>query len=200
MYKGKTTGLGDVWKAYTLTLAQHCTGQNQRLTVESYTLPFPCTLSLPVKTRTVAFHCDQSAPSVINTGLAGVEDRLILVLVEVLNRDFSARLHPVSDGQRVAAKGQRAKDGLVKCTVIGASHMQRVARLLAAQGISVTDMTVPGWVANTNSIESLTQQLEHFTTEPGSVVILDLVSNSSVKFRQADDALAEIAYKLGRAG
>jgi hypothetical protein len=104
MYKGKTTGLGDVWKAYTLTLAQHCTGQNQRLTVESYTLPFPCTLSLPVKTRTVAFHCDQSAPSVINTGLAGVEDRLILVLVEVLNRDFSARLHPVSDGQRVAAK------------------------------------------------------------------------------------------------
>jgi lysophospholipase L1-like esterase len=189
VYGNSTVGLGTVWKTLIRSMTQHSTGHTTRHGTESYTLPFPGTLSVPVKTVPFNFHSEQTVPQSIEVGNPDVEAGLVLVLIEVLNKDFSARLQP--DGvPRLAAQGQHAKDNVTHCVIIGASHMKRVAREIAAQGLKVTDMSVPGWVANSASISALSKQLDHLHTEPGTVVVLDLLGNSSTKFLQIDDTLS----------
>jgi hypothetical protein len=82
--------------------------------------------------------------------------------------------------------------------VIGASNARNMVPFLIARGFSVTDLTVPGWVASEKNVESLICQLKDLALPAGSAVVMDLLTNSTYRYKQFDGTLA-LPFKEGGA-
>jgi hypothetical protein len=120
---------------------------------------------------------------------------LVRVLVNSLCSNFSATLNPDSLVQRELAD-ENTKEFSGHVVVLGASNARALVSYLTARGISVTDLTIPGWVASESNIESLISKLKSVTIPPGSAVMIDLLSNSTYRYEQFDGTLA-LPYKEG---
>jgi hypothetical protein len=80
--------------------------------------------------------------------------------------------------------------------VLGASNARNLVPFLQGRGFSVTDLTVPGWVASDSNIESLISKLKELSIPNSSAVVIDLLSNSTYRYEQFDGSLA-LPYKEG---
>jgi hypothetical protein len=72
--------------------------------------------------------------------------------------------------------------------MIGGSHTKKTAPHLRAMGVKVTDLSIPGWVANTVNDQQLMDRVRSATLPSHAVFVLDLLGNSSVRFRQAGES------------
>jgi hypothetical protein len=120
---------------------------------------------------------------------------LTCVLVNSLVCNFSAALSPNSVVQRVIAETS-TKEFSGHVVVLGASNARNLVPYLAGRGFSVTDLTIPGWVASESNIESLISKLKTTTIPPGAAIVIDLLSNSTYRYEQFDGTLA-LPYKEG---
>jgi hypothetical protein len=68
--------------------------------------------------------------------------------------------------------------------------MGRVAGHLRSLGLTVVDLSVPGWVATADNIDSLIARMSELKITGNFAVVLDLHSNSSFRFLQFDGTLA----------
>jgi hypothetical protein len=68
--------------------------------------------------------------------------------------------------------------------------MGRVAVHLQTLGLSVVDLTVPGWIATADNINSLIVRMSELKITGNFAVVLDLHSNRSFRFLQFDGTLA----------
>jgi hypothetical protein len=55
-------------------------------------------------------------------------------------------------------------------------------------GAKVKDLTKPGWIANTANSQRVMHEATGSEIPEGSIIILDVLGNSSVRFEQADDS------------
>ncbi len=66
--------------------------------------------------------------------------------------------------------------------------MHRTAPHLRALGTKVTDLSTSGWVSNTASGQHLMDRVRFAELSSDVVYVLDLLENSSARFRQVDES------------
>jgi hypothetical protein len=119
-------------------------------------------------------------------------DELLRVLIDTLNKNFSVPKDP----EKFLARAQQGNDGAKEdnppdtVIIIGSSIMGRVAGHLRSLGLTVVDLSVPGWVATADNIDSLIARMSELKIAGNFAVVLDLHSNSSFRFLQFDGTLA----------
>jgi hypothetical protein len=59
---------------------------------------------------------------------------------------------------------------------------------LETLGVKVKDLTRPGWIANTANSQKVMHEATVSEIPEGSIIILNVLGNSSVRFEQADDS------------
>jgi hypothetical protein len=64
-----------------------------------------------------------------------------------------------------------------------------------SKGVKVTDLSIPGWVSNTVNGQQLMDRVRSATLPSDAVLVLVLLGNSSVRFRQADKS-SSLTVKL----
>jgi hypothetical protein len=73
--------------------------------------------------------------------------------------------------------------------------MKQVASVLSNAGNEVLDLAEKSWVLSDSSIASVLIKLGTAKINSSTVVIIDPLSNSAARFRQADDSLS-LAIKM----
>jgi hypothetical protein len=120
---------------------------------------------------------------------------LIRILLTIMQRDFSIVLCPEVTLPRAPDAVLGPKDNnTVVC--IGSSIMQQTIPFLKALGYNVIDLSRPGWLATEDNIANLISSMSKFELVPGFAVVLDLVSNCSIRYMQFDGTLS-LAQKEG---
>jgi hypothetical protein len=79
---------------------------------------------------------------------------------------------------------------------IGSSIMKQLIPFLQASGYSVTDLSVPGWLASEENINLLIKKMSELQIEQPLNVVMDLFSNCSHRYRQFDGTQS-LPYKEG---
>jgi hypothetical protein len=73
--------------------------------------------------------------------------------------------------------------------------MSRIAGILSNAGHHVTDLSEKSWVLSETSVGKIVEKIGTVKINSSTVVVIDPVSNSATKFRQADDTLS-LAQKI----
>jgi hypothetical protein len=68
--------------------------------------------------------------------------------------------------------------------VVGASNASNLCATLASNGISVTNLAVPGWVASEKNIGELISKLKSMEIPPGVGILFDLLGNTTYRYEQ----------------
>jgi hypothetical protein len=73
--------------------------------------------------------------------------------------------------------------------------MVRVAAILKNAGNEVSDLAESSWVLSETTVSEIVEKLGTVNKNSSTVVVIDPVSNSATKFKQADDSLS-LAQKM----
>ena len=87
-------GLSDVWRCL-VNLNRQNLEQGGVSLIETYTLPFPGSLTSPLKLSNISFRTNILCPAVLKAPSCKAIQVLVWVLVVALNRDFSAGVDPI---------------------------------------------------------------------------------------------------------
>jgi hypothetical protein len=200
VYANSTTGLLDTWKHLLQYAESHCTGTD---TSEVCKIPLPTSISVgSTQTHCYVFH--SSCPDKLNGMDRKATKELLRVLIETLNRDFSTNLNPEIivekswagnlDGAKNQSMSIDPPENKKHAIVIGASNMWRMVPFLKAAGYTVSDLSQPSWLATPENIDLLADKLNTLAPDSDTVVILELYSNSTFRYRQFDGTMA-LPYK-----
>jgi len=191
-------GLPEVWRCL-VNLNRENLDQGGVPVVETYTLPFPGSLTGPLKLSNISFRTNISCPAVLKALCRKAIQFLVRVLVVALNRDFSAGVDPVLCNVRITdvMSTLNPQDSLTPPTliVVGASHMRRTIAHIKTNGGTVVDLTTQGWVLNARNCSELVDKISAVDKSGGVVVVLDLFGNTSYRYKQEDDGLG-LAVKI----
>jgi hypothetical protein len=114
---------------------------------------------------------------------------LLLCLTSSLNRDFFANLGPELNLPRaVSLETSGTKE--LHFVLLGGSHLKNTIPHLQALGAKITDLTRSGWIANVASTQLLMNQVQGLGLPEDAVFVLDVLGNSSVRFKQEDGSTA----------
>jgi hypothetical protein len=178
--------MGEIWNM-TLSNTKANTSTSTPLTSpHTYSLLFPADLKC-ASLVPLSFVSTSSSPASVLGPSCKTISELLLAISTALNRDFHANLDPELNLPRdLSTSNSGAKE--LHLVLLGGSHMHRTAPHLRSLGVKVTDLSTPGWVSNTANGQHLMDRVR-FAELPSDVVyVLDLLGNSSVRFRQADDS------------
>jgi hypothetical protein len=147
-------------------------------------------IPLPANIRSTETHPTMirffsSDPAILPEMSCTVIKEILNILLSALQSNFSFALDPEVILPRVAISGEDLK--LKKHVVcIGSSILKQLIPHLQAAGYTVTDLTIPGWVASEENINSLIKKLSDLKLEPGFSVILDVFGNGAYRYGQFD--------------
>jgi hypothetical protein len=134
----------------------------------------------------LSFVSNSSSPASVLGPSCKTVSELLLAISLSLNRDFHANLGPELNLPRDHSFSEPgAKE--MHFVMIGGSHTKKTAPHLRAMGVKVTDLSIPGWVSNTINGQQLMDRVRSATLPSDAIFVLDLLGNSSVRFRQADE-------------
>jgi hypothetical protein len=200
VYANSTTGLLDTWKHLLQYSESQCDGTDKP---EYCKIPMPTSISVgSIQTHCYIFH--SSCPDMFYGMDRKATNELIRILIETLNRDFSTNLNPeiilenswASNliGGKDQSMPENANAGKKHAVVIGASNMRKMVPFLKAAGYSVSDLSQPSWLATPENVEILAEKLNTILPGTDTVVVLELFSNSTYRYRQFDGTMA-LPYK-----
>ncbi len=179
-------GLKDVWDQIILNLKELASECFPLSTPNVYTLLFPADLQscslLPIN-----FSSASSCPDRVLEPNRKAISELLLCLTRVLNRDFCTDLGPeltLPRDQQLPVHGTKE----LHFTLIGGSNLKNTKKHLESLGVKVTDLTRPGWIANTANAQMVMREIVDPSIPKDSIIILDVLGNSSVRFSQADES------------
>jgi hypothetical protein len=192
VYGTNTKVLGGVWSSLLSTLSRHTSHCPPLSTPDLYTVTFPLDIS-GKGSKSFTFSSNSSGPASVSGLDRKATSELLLTLFSALNSDLFANLDPELNLPRVLPQTDSAEGAKeMHFVLMGGSHMKRVKPFLEAQAARVTDLSVPGWVTNQASTQSLMDSLSQSLAGPDvsldTVFVLDFLGNSSVRFRQEDDS------------
>jgi hypothetical protein len=133
---------------------------------------------------------------------------LLKLLITTLNRDFSTNFDAESmlagtwANQAESTNGgdeemeNVTNDNNKHLVIIGASNMKRLVLLFLASEYTVTDLTVPSWLATPDNVTALLEKLESLSLSPGYTLVMELFGNSTYRFEQFDGTMA-LPFKYG---
>jgi hypothetical protein len=179
-------GLKDVWDQLLQNLKELASECFPLSTPHVYTLLFPADLQsrslLPIN-----FTSASSCPARVLEPNRKAISELLLCLTRVLNRDFCTDLGPeltLPRDQQLPVHGTKE----LHFTLIGGSNLKNTKKHLESLGVKITDLTRPGWIANTANAQMVMREIVDPSIPKDSILILDILGNSSVRFSQADES------------
>jgi hypothetical protein len=189
IYANNMKGFLEYWEAVTHYAQISSSGQLSLGEGEIQKIPLPATLVTPLLVPHY-FKFATSAPVL----LSGMSSQ---VLLTALQNNFSmavgTEVHLVS----VNTAGEDVK--MTRHLVwIGSSIMKQLIPFLHASGYTVTDLSVPGWLASEENIQLLIQKMSELKIEQPFNVVMDLFSNCSHRYRQFEGTQS-LPYKEGGA-
>jgi hypothetical protein len=107
----------------------------------------------------------------------GTEAKLVNCMLEELNDAYGLKLDSVPDISREVDPG--TDHGQRKMVIVGASHMSRIAAVMADGGIQVSNLSTPGWKGTKENISKVTDYVKSANLAKTDMVVLDLFSNSA---------------------
>jgi hypothetical protein len=103
-------------------------------------------------------------------------EELVRVVSAALSCNFSAAIFPDCIVKR-ELKGADTNLFSHNVVVLGASNARNLCAFLERSGLSVLDLSVPGWLASEKSIADLIVKLKNVQLPPGTGIIFDLFGN-----------------------
>ena len=186
MYGTDARGLTEIWELTLSNTKSNTSTCTPLTTPHTYSLLFPADLKSGSLTP-ISFVSTSSSPaSVLGPGCKAVSE-LLLAITITLNRDFHANLDPELTLPRDHSTTELGAKEL-HFVLIGGSHMRKTAPHLSSMGTKVTDLSIPGWVSNTANGQQLMDRVRAADLPSDAVYVLDLLGNSSVRFKQADES------------
>jgi len=150
-----------------------------------YTLPYPGDLNGNT-TRNLSFSYTSSCPdSVFGPDCKAISE-LLLCLSSALDRDFRTSLGPELNLPR-DPKITEPTPKEIHFTLIGGSNTGPLKTHLENLGAKVTDLSKSGWICNTANSQLLMMGMGGNDLPENTIFVLDLLGNSSVRFKQSDD-------------
>jgi hypothetical protein len=186
VYGTDARGLAEVWDMTLFNTKTNTSSCTPLITPHTYSLLYPADLKCGSLIPLSFVSTSSSPASVLGPGCKTVSE-LLLAISSSLNRDFHANLGPELNLPRDHSLSEPgAKE--MHFVMIGGSHTKKTAPHLRAMGVKVTDLSIPGWVANTVNGQQLMDRVRSAALPSDAVFVLDLLGNSSVRFRQADES------------
>jgi hypothetical protein len=187
VYSADARGLAEVWDMTLSNTKMNTSSCTPLTTPHTYSLLFPADLKKSCLTP-LSFVSNSSSPaSVLGPSCKAVSE-LLLAISTSLNRDFFANLDPEIKLPRDLPTSCDSGAKEMHFVTIGGSHMKRTAPHLQALGVKVTDLSIPGWVSNTQNGQNLLNRVSSAGLPSDAIYVLDFLGNSSVRFRQADES------------
>jgi hypothetical protein len=179
-------GLKEVWDKFIHNLKELASDCHPLGNPHVYTLLFPADTQsgslLPM-----SFSSASSCPDSVLEPSRKATTELLLCLTQVLNRDFCTDLGPELNLPR-DQQTQNSGTKELHFTLIGGSNLRNTKKHLEALGAKVTDLTKPGWVANTANAQQVMREIINPAIPEETVIVLDILGNISVRFSQADES------------
>jgi hypothetical protein len=193
-YPNNMKGMLDCWEAVTHYAQSASSGQYSLGDGEIQKIPLPVNLVSPILVPH-HFKFFTSAPVILSGMSSLVIAELLRIFLTALRNNFSLA---VGTEARLPSTATAAED--VKMTkhlvCIGSSIMKQLVPYLQAAGYTVTDLSVPGWLATENNIQDLIKKMSELRIDQPFNVIMDLFSNCSHRYRQFDGTQS-LPYKEG---
>jgi hypothetical protein len=153
-----------------------CTRIN--LQQDSFTVMMPVGLRNHRKRPLTSDPFSTPIPATIPPFDEGDEGEVIQCMIHEINELHGLKL----DTEPNFSRGTEpiATNGKNRTVILGASHMHRVATVLAAEaGGQVTDLTSPGWIPTKEAFKKASDCVAELGLDSGDLLILDIWSNSS---------------------
>jgi hypothetical protein len=119
---------------------------------------------------------------------------LIRILAGCLKQNFGTVICPDKLVTRENTSSQIPRNINNHIVVLGASNAKQLVPVLESFGLTVTDLSRPGWLATEENIAALTKELEKLSLPQGFGVVMDLLGNATYRFEQFDGSTA-LPYK-----
>jgi hypothetical protein len=120
---------------------------------------------------------------------------LVSTLLSTVYRDFQTCLSPENYLVR-EFKTAESDNEMSRVVLLWASNLGCCAERLKKLGLSVVELTSPGWIASPTHIASTLEKLERCHCGAKDILILDLNGNISYRFEQFDSSVS-LPYKAG---
>jgi hypothetical protein len=206
VYSADVRGLLDAWRGVLQATKDFCRGTTVAENTEMFKNPMPSSFD----SNKLEPHCyisNTTCPAVLSGLDRKATTDLVCALTRNLHKNFSVPQDPeIFLARSNNTTGESAKDNpstnnstCGTYIVIGSSIMGRVVGHLRALNVSVIDLTCPGWIATQNSIDALISRLSTLDCPENIVVIMDLHSNTTFRYRQFDGTPA-LPAKDGSSG
>jgi hypothetical protein len=187
MYEGQIHGLSPCWNLLVGILIRNSDGIVKLESGETYTVSLPVSLESSAGVAPTTFTSNCSRPSALRGLDQGQTDELLGSISNFLLTSMKISVG-VNLGNAGVADGPQ--EPITHVIMVGASNLKRVAALLDAKGVKVTDLCVPGWVATPENVVKMKEKLVELRPGTESAVVLDLFSNSAIRYLDYDGTQA----------
>ena len=166
----------------------------------TYTVAMPKSLN-DTNLHPVHFYSDSSL--VTTSGLSDKATfELVGALLDQLNSDFGCKAHSTDlvCGELAKLEGPRITDkpaGSNTVILLGGSHLKRSLQYFKESGITVIDLSIPGWLPTEANIARAITEVKNLDLG-NCIAICDLVSNVAYRFEQLDGQLLLAEKSEGR--
>jgi hypothetical protein len=194
VYANNIDGLVSSWEALLNTVQGHSIGPSPLQNPEIVSVPLPVSYSSSTL-RPHSFRFANSYPILLNGFDPRVTEELIRILAGCLKQNFGTVICPDKLVPRENTSSQIPRNINNHIVVLGASNAKQLVPVLESFGLTVTDLSRPGWLATEDNIAALTKELEKLSLPQGFGVVTDLLGNATYRFEQFDESTA-LPYKL----
>jgi len=195
IYMGNRSGMLNLWTQALGWVSQNIEGHAPLPVPFCVKVELPVNLEFPcTATEVVTFAFNSSSPSRLKKPAREAINGLIGTLADTLGKDFGLNLDPGANLRRITADTASDPELRSKSTIVtaGASILNRVSTLLAAENHKVHNLCVPGWSAVPVSIDGLATKLKEVPSEPDKVFVYDLLGNTSYRCLEYDGSTSMI--------
>jgi hypothetical protein len=144
---------------------------------DSFTMMMPIGLRNHRKRPMTSDPFSGPIPATISSFSESEEKEVVSCMLQEINETNGLKLDPDPNFDRgtepITANGKN------RTVILGASHMHRVAAVVAAGSGQVLDLTAPGWTPSKESFMVAANCVAELSPDCGDLVILDIWSNSA---------------------
>ncbi len=195
VYDNNPLGMQAPWAAVVSASEALSVGATKLPNMDTYKILLPQGINAGAKLSSMTFYSVSSRPANLQGLPKDTSLELVRSLLTAVHRDFQTCLSPENYLVREFNTAE-SDSGTSRVVLLGASNLGYCAERLRKSGLSVVDLTSPGWIASPANVALAMGKLEKYNCGASDILILDLYGNISYRFEQFDGSVS-LPYKTG---